>query len=149
MTKIYLAILVFLNFSVGYSQKTYATTFEELPLKMAKEPKPILIKMYTAWCAVCKLQDRQIEKDNQLQKLLSDKYYYIEFNAESREAVLFNGREYIFLPNGKGGLHALANAFSEAKGSYPSWILLSPDYKLLSGYNGLLKSKDLIRVLSP
>lgn len=115
---------------------------------MAEESRPILIKMHTDWCAVCKLQDRQIEKDKALQHQLAEGFYYIEFDAESRESLVFNGTEYNFIPHGTGGLHALAAELSETKASYPAWILLSPDYTILARYNGLLKSGELREILS-
>lgn len=144
---LYIAIFI-LTVSIGYSQKNYVITFRDLPQKMAKESRPILIKMHTDWCAVCKLQDRQIEKDKALQHQLAEGFYYIEFDAESREPLVFNGTKYSFIPHGTGGLHALASELNEAKASYPAWILLSTDYTILARYNGLLKRGELREILS-
>ena len=140
--------LLLLTVSFGYSQENCAVTFAELSQKIAKEPRPIVIKMYTGWCAVCKLQDRQIDKNKDLKRLLGENYYYIEFNAESREAIRFNDKEYKFVPHGTGGIHALAAELSDAKGSYPAWIILSSDYEIQSAYYGLLKAQELITALS-
>jgi len=144
---LYIAIL-FLTASFGYSQKNYAITFEELPQKMAVQPRPILIKMHTNWCSVCKLQDRQIENNKALQDQLAEGFYFIEFDAESKKPIVFNGVDYKFIANGTGGLHALAAKLSEAKASYPSWVLLYPDYAILARYNGLFKSNELMDILA-
>lgn len=141
----YLFILFAVSF--GYSQKNYVS-FKELEQKMAQQPRPVVIKMYTDWCTICKIQDKQIEKNDSLQQTLADNYYYLEFNAESREPVTFNGAIYKFIPHGTGGLHELASQLSEAQSSYPVWIFLSPDYKIIARYNGLLKSTELIKLLS-
>lgn len=143
---LYIALLL-LTVSIGYSQKSYTVTFTELPQRMAQEQRPIVIKMYTKWCAICKLQDRQIEKNKALQDQLAEGFYFIEFDAESKQSVVFNGLEYNFTPNGTGGLHALAAKLSEAKASYPAWVFLSYDYTILARYNGLLKSENLTKIL--
>lgn len=138
---------MFLTVSIGYSQKNYTVTFTDLPQKMAVQPRPILIKMHTGWCAVCKLQDRQIEKNKALQYQLAEGFYFLELDAESRKTIVFNGIEYAFVPHGTGGIHALADYLSEARASYPVWVLLSPDYSIIARYNGLLKSNELREIL--
>ncbi|MCO6148204.1 thioredoxin family protein [Flavobacterium sp. NRK1] len=149
MKKQFLILLIIFAASFGYSQKNYTVTFTELTLKMAQEPRPIIIKIYTDWCAICKLQNKQIEKDSNLMQLLVNNYYYIAFNAESHEAIVFNGKVYHFIPQGTGGINALAAELSKAKSSYPYWVFLDSDYKILFQYNGLLKSKHLNTLLKP
>ncbi|MDV6168865.1 thioredoxin family protein [Flavobacterium sp. DG1-102-2] len=149
MKKLFFTSILLTTVCFGYAQKNYVVSFTELPQKMAKEPRPVIIKMHTNWCGVCRLQDRQVEKDKDLQKLLANSYYYIEFNAESQEKIVFNGKEYSFIPNGTGGINGLATALTDTKSSYPEWVFLSADYKVISHYNGLLKSNDLIGLLSP
>ncbi|RWX03746.1 thioredoxin family protein [Flavobacterium cerinum] len=148
MKKIVSITLLLFAVSFGYSQKSYGISFKELEQKMAQQPRPILIKMYTGWCAICKIQDKQIEKDSALQQLFANNYYYIELDAESREPITFNTTIYTFIPHGTGGLHALAALLGDAKGAYPSWVLLSPDYKIEARYNGLIKSRELVKILS-
>lgn len=148
MKKIFVISLLLFAVSIGYSQKSYGISFKELEQKMTQQPRPILIKMYTGWCAICKIQDKQIEKDSALQQLLANNYYYIELDAESREPITFNTTIYTFIPHGTGGLHALAALLGDSKCAYPSWVLLSPDYKIEARYNGLIKSGELVKILS-
>lgn len=148
MKKVCSILLLLFAASIGYSQKSYGISFKELEQKMTQQPKPILIKMYTGWCAICKIQDKQIEKDKALQEILANNYYYLELDAESRTPITFNGTVYKFVPHGTGGLHELAAQLGDAKGSYPCWVLLSPDYKIAVRYNGLIKSIELVNILS-
>lgn len=127
-----------------YGQQT--VSFAELPKKMAYAPRPIVIKIYTDWCSICKLQDRQISKNKEVKKLLDEKYYYLELNAETRKTLLFNGRAYTFIPNGTGGINSLAAELCQSQ-NYPCWVFLSPDYKAISTYNGLLKPAQLLEIL--
>lgn len=122
-------------------------TFDELPQKMTEEPRPIVIKIYTDWCSICKLQDRQLSKSDEVKKLLTEKYYYLELNAETRKTLPFGDRVYKFIPNGTGGINALAAELCTSQ-SYPCWVFLSEDYKVVSTYNGVLKPQQLIQILS-
>lgn len=144
-----LVLLLLIIASAANAQEKYATTFDELPAKMAAAKKPILIKIYTQWCSICKMQDRQLTKDAELKAMLKDSYYYIAFDAESRNPITFNGREYRFVPNGlKGGLHELAATLCKANSSYPCWVLLREDYTVAWVHNGFLKSNQLKALLS-
>ena len=132
--------------SIGYSQSP-AITFEELPKKLAEEPRPILVKVYTTWCAVCRIQDKKIEKDEALKKLLSEKCYFLELDAESRKTIFFNNTEYRFLGSGTGGMQSLAAAMANPKDGYPTWVLLDANYKFIGKYNGLVETEQLRKLL--
>ena len=141
-----LFILVFVMLAMtAYCQQRI--TFDVLPQKMALEPRPIAIKIYTDWCGICRLQDRQLAKSDDVKKLLTEKYYYLELNAETCKTLLFGGRVYKFIPNGTGGINALAAELCNSQ-SYPCWVFISEDYKVVSTYNGLLKPGQLIEILS-
>ncbi|GGB70882.1 hypothetical protein GCM10007424_08600 [Flavobacterium suaedae] len=131
------------------TQKSYTTSFESLSDSINLNPKPILIKIYADWCAVCKIQDKKIEKDTAIQKLLSEKVYYLTLNAESKETIVFNSKSYSYKPNGtKSGHHELATLLTYGSSEYPYWVLLSPDYKEMGSYSGLLNEEQLKKVLS-
>lgn len=138
-----LLLFFFITLAVT-AQEKYTVTFNELALKMAEKPRPVIIKMYTDWCSACKIQDKQLAKDKELQKILSADFYYMELNAEAREDILFNNRNYHFIANGKsGGVHELVLALLGKQPAYPGWVFLSPGYETIDVYRGLLKSPDL------
>ena len=142
--KIKFLILLLLLSAASSAQKQYAVTFEELPLKMMEHPKPIVIKIYTDWCGICKILDKQIEKDAELQQMLAKDFYYVEFNAESRANIFYNNKTYRFIPHGiKGGIHELAVALGGKHLAYPCWIIIAPGYQVITTHNGLLKSREL------
>ena len=147
MKRIY-CLLFLLTLAITYGQKRYVVNFEKLPEKIALSPKPILIKVYTEWCAICKIQDKKIEKDTALQELLKNSCYYLELNAETTETILFNGKEYNYIPQGaNSGYHELSAYLTEGKLSYPCWVVLSSKYEILGIYNGLLKNSQLKELL--
>lgn len=148
MRNFYLYILLFFLSVAAYSQKQYTVTFETLPEKMAAERRPVLIKIYTDWCAICKIQDKQVAKDIELQKILAEKYYYLECDAETKNDIVFNGKSYHHIASGaNNGYHEFAALFAQGGNAYPLWAILSPEYEITGIYNGLIKSKQLTEIL--
>lgn len=140
------SLILLFFISIGYSQSP-SITFEVLPQKLAEEPRPILIKVYTTWCAVCKIQDKKIEKDEALKKLLSEKCYFLELDAESRKTIFFNNTEYRFLGSGTGGMQSLASALANPNDGYPTWVLLDANYEFIGKHNGLVETEQLRKLL--
>lgn len=139
-------MFLFIMFSaLNYGQ---SISFEELQDKITQNQKPILIKIEAPWCSICKIQNKQIEKDTELKKILSEKYYYLKLDAETKQDIVFNNKTYSFIPQGlSSGTHSLASELNNNSQAYPAWILLSPDYKIISRYNVLIKSQQLKKLL--
>ncbi len=147
MNNLWLILFLFTT-SVLLSQEKNTVSFEELPSKMQAEPRPILIKVHTKWCSICKIQDKRIEKSPELKKALSEKVYYLQLDAETKETIVFNNKVYKFIPHGTtGGLHELAAHLCGTGNAYPCWVILSPGYKKLSQYSGLLTSRELLKTI--
>lgn len=111
---------------------------------MKAAPRPILVQLSTDWCRYCRMQQYYLEKNKDFRALLP-RFYYMELDAESREPIVFNGREYTYRPNGiKTGIHELAVALGgEEELSYPAWILLDKDYRVIFRYHGVLNEAQL------
>lgn len=111
---------------------------------MKAMPRPILVQLSTDWCRYCRMQQSYLEKSRDFKALLP-RFYYMELNAESREHIVFNGREYTYMPTGvRTGIHELALALSgEEELSYPAWILLDKDYRVIFRHHGVLNDRQL------
>ncbi|QYJ67164.1 thioredoxin fold domain-containing protein [Flavobacterium litorale] len=131
-----------------YAQKSYSTTFELLPKLMEANPKPIVIKLHASWCGICKIQDKKIEKDKELQELLKNSCYFIELDGELKETILYNGKEYGYKAYSKTNVsNELATELTQGNPSYPHWIFISANYEIIDTYGGLLKADDLKAIL--
>lgn len=144
-------IIIMLLTTTMYSQvkEVKYVSFGQLEDSMRIFPKPILIKITTNWCAICKLQDQQILKDPELLKVLAEKYYLVELNAETKETIVFNNKKYNYIPNGtSSGIHELAYMLGNQKGqlSYPTWVIIDQNYNIIFQYGGVLKS-DILKKL--
>lgn len=144
-----ISLILFLIFYCSLSaQENIAVKFSKLHKLQQQSPRPVLVKIYTGWCGICKIQDKQVAKSQELKTLLAQNFYYLELDAETKQSITINNITYTFTPHGlTGGMHALAAQLNPI-GSYPAWILLSPDYKILWQYNGLIKPDILIKILA-
>lgn len=119
---------------------------------MAQEAKPILVLLSTDWCQYCQMQKNQIRKNKDF-AAKANLFYYVEFNAESKENVWFQGKAYTFKPTGVNtGTHALARALNgPGTLAFPTWILLDRNYQVLFRHGGVLtpdQLKELLEVVS-
>jgi thioredoxin-related protein len=93
--------------------------------------KMILLDIYTQWCGYCKLMDKKTFSDQATQKLLSDNFELIKFDAESRDSIDFKGKRYGWRSDGKKGIHELAAELMDGKLSYPTLIFMDKDLKTI------------------
>lgn len=115
-------------------------TFEEAVEKSKTEKRKILIDLYTDWCGWCKVMDKNTFTDEQVARLLNEKFYAVKFNAEQREDVVFRGTTFKFIPGGRGGYHQLAASLLNNQLSYPNFVFLNEDFQIVpvvQGYTSL------------
>ena len=91
--------------------------------------KMMLLDIYTSWCGYCKLMDKKTFSDKTTQKLLSENFELVKFDAESQDSIEFDGIKYGWRPDGKKGIHELAAKLMDGKLSYPTLIFLDENLR--------------------
>jgi thioredoxin-related protein len=89
-------------------------------------------------------------KDEKVGKLLTEQFYFVSFDGESKEDVTFLGRTFRFKPSGRNtGVHELAEQLGTKNGqlTYPSLVFLSPQYDILYQYDGFLSARQTRKIL--
>lgn len=119
-------------------------TFEEAVQKAQSDPNPknIFIDFYTHWCGWCKVMDKQTFTDPNVIKYMNKYFYPVKFNAEQKETVTFLGKEYNFVAEGRNGYHQLAAEIMQGKLSYPTFVFLTPDFKIITPIAGFVKPEE-------
>src|SRR5690606_20561540 len=137
-----------------YAQKENLTIpIEVLADSMKLNPKPMMILVSTDWCKYCQLQKSQLLRNKAFIDA-KDVVYYSEFDAETKEDILFNGEVYQYTNSGVArGIHELVIALADKKErlSYPLWIVLDKNYNILLCRHGLIEPheiKDISSILS-
>ncbi|WP_326322053.1 thiol:disulfide interchange protein [Chryseobacterium salviniae] len=125
-------------------------TFHDMEAQQKQDKKPVIIHIYTDWCSVCKIESYELNKNKDLIRLLNEKFYMIDFEAEkTKEKIRFQGKDFGYLPNGNSGIHELALALSRNKEQpvYPLWIVLDKNGVLVEYHEGIFTSEKLKKKL--
>lgn len=141
----FLLFLMILTSGFCFSQ-IKSGTFYELKDLQKENKKPIIIHLYTDWCSICKIEAFQLKKDKDLVKMINENFYLINFETEkTKEKIIFQGKEFNYLPNGNSGIHELALALSKNKNQpvYPLWIILNENQELVYYHEGEFKPEKM------
>jgi len=113
-------------------------TWEEAVAASEKEPRKIVIDIYTGWCHWCKVMDKKTFNQEEVVQYVNENYYAVKLDAEQKGDIQFAGNTFKFVPQKKRGYHQLAAALLDGNMSYPSIvymnekmerILISPGFK--------------------
>ncbi|MET3038242.1 thioredoxin fold domain-containing protein [Chryseobacterium sp. NRRL B-14859] len=129
-----------------YLSQMKTGTFSELESRHKEDPKPVVIHLYTDWCAVCKIESFNLNKDKDLVKTMNEHFYFINFEAEkTKETIRFQDHEFNYLSNGSSGIHELALALSKNKDQpvYPLWIILDKNQNLIYYHEGQFTAEKM------
>jgi len=81
-------------------------SFEQLDSLEKVNSKPILIFIHTDWCKYCQKMQNTTFKNDSIITLLNSKFYFVNFDAEEKRTVKFDGHTFKFKPTGSGtGTH--------------------------------------------
>lgn len=111
-------------------------TWEEAIEKNKVEQRKIVIDFYTDWCSWCKKMDANTFEAEIIADYLNENYYPVKFDAERRETIIYNGKEYKFIRRGKNGYHELAAELLKGKLSFPTVVFLDENSKLIQPIPG-------------
>lgn len=126
-------------------------TMEELEKAHDKEPRKVIIDMYTDWCGWCKRMDKTTFQHPEIAKYVNEHYYAVKFDAEQKDTVHFKGRDYVFVPSGRRGYHELAGILMNGKLSYPTIVYLDEELGIIQpvpGYQDPLSFEQIITYLA-
>lgn len=146
---LFLATLFFTCLAAqGQDRQKKELSLAEIETAMKTDDRLIVMQLSTDWCVFCKMQDRQLIKDKELSKLLAEKTFYINLNAESKDTLKFN--ETLYRPSAyNNGLHEFTLAVTEQneQPSFPMWVIINADHEIVYRQSGLVKPKKLSEVL--
>jgi len=111
-------------------------TFEEAVEKSKTEKRKIFIDVYTGWCGWCKVMDKNTFPDPEIARLLNENFYPVKFDAEQEADIVFRGTTFKFIPQGGRGYHQLAAALLNNQLSYPNFVFLDEEFRIIPIYQG-------------
>ncbi|WP_228401753.1 thioredoxin fold domain-containing protein [Chryseobacterium sp. PMSZPI] len=121
-------------------------TFSEIEVLQNQRSKPVIIHLYTDWCAICKIESFRLNRDKDLVAMINESFYFINFEAEkTKEKIHFQGQDFDYLSNGSSGIHELALALSKNKNQpvYPLWVFLDKNQNLIYYQEGQMTPEKM------
>jgi len=97
-------------------------SLQEVATSLKQQKKPVLIDLYTDWCGWCKVMDQKTYANKNVSDYLSEKFYTIKVDAESRNALLWDGKSYAYNENYR--TNDFAVYLTKGRLSYPTTIII-------------------------
>ena len=148
MKKIILALLAltFINFT-ALAQKINWVTLEEAVELQKKNPKKIMMDVYTTWCGPCQMLDRNTFQNKDVANYVNKYYYAVKFNAQGNDDINFKGKKYSnpnynpALANRRNSAHQLSSYFKIQ--AFPTIVFLDENANMIFPLAGYKKPTDL------
>ena len=112
-------------------------TIEEAQVLSEKEPRKIIMDVYTDWCGWCKKMDKTTFADEKVAKYVNDNFYAVKLKADSQDKVTFKGKEFA-----KG---ELAQAFRVT--GYPTIVFFDKSFSKFQPVSGYRGADDFLALL--
>lgn len=150
-------LLILLLFLIGSAnaiaqdKQVQWLSFEQLEDSLAVRPKKVIIDLYADWCSYCKKMDKVGFKNSEVVKQLSENYYAVRFNAESRDTISFGGQQFVNAEASKKrkANHQIALALGSRENypfSLPVVVVLDENFQVVSRHFQYLSPKKMLEV---
>jgi len=121
-------------------------SIEEAQELQKKEPRKIMMDVYTSWCGPCKMMMKNTFTNPDLIEYINKNYYAVKFNAESPDAITFKGQtfenpDYDANRQGRNGVHQFSRYMRVS--AYPTIVYLDEEMNMLIGDAGYKKAQQL------
>lgn len=127
------------------SAKIQWLTIEQAAARMEKEPRKMVIDVYTDWCGWCKKMDKETFTDSEVAELVNKHYYAVKLNAEGKEPITLKGQTFNFKTEYKA--HELAVALLQGQMSFPTTVYLDEKMNMLAPVPGYLDADNFSKIL--
>ena len=120
-------------------------TIEQAEAACKKEPRKIVIDVYTSWCGWCKKMDATTFADPAVGQYISQKYYAVKMDAEDRNNIIFKEKLYKF--NTQQEANELAISLLNGNMSYPTTVYLDEKLQVIQPIGGYLDAREFNKVI--
>lgn len=131
--------LLFVTISVHAQDKIEWMKFEDAIAASEKNPKMLLVDVYTDWCGWCKKMDKETFTDPSVIAYVNKGFYAVKLNAEDKN------RSFDF--QGKTFTEAQMAAAMRVN-SYPNFVIIEPSLQNITQLSGYRPAKEFLEGLN-
>ena len=112
-----------------------------------KEPRKVIVDVYTDWCGWCKKMDKETFDHPKVAAYLNANFYPVKFDAEQKETIQYDGHDFVWQDAGRNGIHMLAYALLDGNMSYPTVVFLNEKMERVMVSKGFKKVDRMYKEL--
>ena len=136
---VFLFAALLLSFSLKAQDQIQWMKFEEAVAANAKNPKMILVDVYTDWCGWCKKMDKETFTDPKVVDYIKSKFYAIKNNVEDTQKTFdFMGKTY----------NEAQMAAAMRVRSYPNFVIIEPKLQNIAQLPGYRQPAEFLSGLN-
>jgi thioredoxin-related protein len=112
-------------------------TIEEAQELTQKEPRKIVMDVYTDWCGWCKKMDKTTFADEKVVEYVNEHFYAVKFNAEADKTFNFKGQEFT---------NPEFTRAIQVRG-FPTMVFFAEDFSKFQPVSGYRKAEEFLEML--
>ncbi|GAB3331117.1 hypothetical protein GCM10027429_09150 [Marivirga atlantica] len=153
---LYIGLLLLLaaHFRDAYAQQRSTPnwlTFEQLDDSLKNKPKKVFVNFVADWCTYCHEMDKVTFTDSLLIKILSEDFYPVKMNVESKDTIRFGGQQFVNKRiNKRNPVHQIPLLMASRENkpfSLPAMIIFNESFEATARYFQFLSAEQLIEIL--
>lgn len=141
-----LIIAIITTFNVVAQKINWVTLNEALELQK-KEPKKIMMDVYTNWCGPCKMLDKNTFQNKDVANYVNKHYYAVKFNGEGDSKVTYKEKDFSnpnydpLKANRRNSAHEFARYLQVR--AYPTIVFFDEEANFLAPITGYQKPQGI------
>lgn len=137
---VYIFLLVVLVSTNSIAQEINWVSLDQALELQKKNPKKIMIDVYTNWCGPCKMLDKNTFQNADVANYVNENYYAVKFNGEGKDVVNYKGKSFNNpnykpeLANRRNSAHTLASYLQIS--AYPTIVFMDEKSDVIAPITG-------------
>ncbi|WP_088341788.1 thioredoxin family protein [Robiginitalea sediminis] len=133
--------------SVSAQQVEWMSWEEAVALaESGQQSKKIFVDVYTDWCGWCKRMDKDTFQNPEVAAYMRENFLMVKLDAEQQAPIVYKGKTFSFVPQGRRGYHELAAALLQGRLSYPTVVFLDENLNMLSPVPGYQQPEAFMKI---